>query len=186
MYYSNELYHHGIKGQKWGVRRYQNSDGTYTSAGRRRYEIGEAKAALKGAKSELRRVQAANRSTGILAGRGVKRENDLRERRIQKAENKVYDAKAALGKARGGEKGELKAYTKMMRKTGLSGSVKDMQTNGKGTKLYDHIATKKGKDYAQKIENRAKKQLVAQVIGGTAVAVGAQVLSYYLEERNYG
>ncbi len=32
-----ELYHHGIKGQKWGVRRYQNEDGTLTSAGKARY-----------------------------------------------------------------------------------------------------------------------------------------------------
>ena len=31
------LYHHGIKGQKWGVRRYQNSDGSLTSAGKKRY-----------------------------------------------------------------------------------------------------------------------------------------------------
>lgn len=34
---SNELYHHGIKGQKWGVRRYQNKDGSLTSAGNKRY-----------------------------------------------------------------------------------------------------------------------------------------------------
>ena len=34
--YSNELYHHGIKGQQWGVRRYQNEDGTYTSIGKER------------------------------------------------------------------------------------------------------------------------------------------------------
>lgn len=31
----DELYHHGIKGQKWGVRRYQNEDGTYTETGKR-------------------------------------------------------------------------------------------------------------------------------------------------------
>ena len=34
---SNELQHWGIKGQKWGVRRYQNSDGRLTPAGIRRY-----------------------------------------------------------------------------------------------------------------------------------------------------
>jgi hypothetical protein len=32
-----QLYHHGIKGQKWGVRRFQNKDGSYTPAGKRRY-----------------------------------------------------------------------------------------------------------------------------------------------------
>lgn len=32
----DELYHHGIKGQKWGVRRFQNPDGSLTAAGRKR------------------------------------------------------------------------------------------------------------------------------------------------------
>lgn len=32
-----ELQHHGIKGQKWGLRRYQNKDGTLTALGRKRY-----------------------------------------------------------------------------------------------------------------------------------------------------
>lgn len=33
-----ELYHHGIKGQRWGVRRYQNPDGSLTAAGQKRYD----------------------------------------------------------------------------------------------------------------------------------------------------
>ena len=36
--YNQELYHYGVKGMKWGVRRYQNKDGSLTSKGKKRYE----------------------------------------------------------------------------------------------------------------------------------------------------
>ena len=39
--YSNELCHHGILGMKWGVRRYQNKDGTLTNAGKKRRRLNE-------------------------------------------------------------------------------------------------------------------------------------------------
>lgn len=35
--YENELWHYGVMGMKWGVRRYQNPDGTYTDAGKKHY-----------------------------------------------------------------------------------------------------------------------------------------------------
>lgn len=35
---TDELQHHGIKGQRWGIRRFQNKDGSLTPAGRRRYD----------------------------------------------------------------------------------------------------------------------------------------------------
>lgn len=62
--YNNELYHHGIKGQKWGVRRYQNYDGTYTKRGLERYNLAndkyrDAVSKYESAKAEKRNVKTA-------------------------------------------------------------------------------------------------------------------------------
>ena len=50
--YYGELYHHGIAGMKWGVRRYQNKDGSLTNAGKRRY----------GTKANFEKVQSAKKA----------------------------------------------------------------------------------------------------------------------------
>lgn len=41
------LIHHGILGMKWGIRRYQNKDGSLTKAGRERYQIGNGQLPVK-------------------------------------------------------------------------------------------------------------------------------------------
>lgn len=46
--YSDSLAHHGIKGQKWGVRRYQNADGSLTDEGRKRYYRDDARLSKEG------------------------------------------------------------------------------------------------------------------------------------------
>ena len=57
---SGELTHHGILGQKWGVRRYQNADGTLTSQGKKRYsakEVVEARKKINTEKNKLNQLE---------------------------------------------------------------------------------------------------------------------------------
>ena len=50
---NEELYHHGILGQKWGIRRFQNSAGSLTSEGKRRYDNDSHSKSGKDAKAEM-------------------------------------------------------------------------------------------------------------------------------------
>lgn len=71
----NELYHHGIKGQKWGVRRFQNEDGSYTEAGRKRYGYdersgssdGKSRKALSDKQKKALKIGAAVTASALVA-----------------------------------------------------------------------------------------------------------------------
>lgn len=63
-----ELYHHGIKGQRWGVRRYQNKDGSLTPAGKKRYydtpELNKQKSEMQSARAVYKSSKSAyNKAT---------------------------------------------------------------------------------------------------------------------------
>ena len=91
-----ELYHHGVKGQKWGVRRYQNKDGSLTPKGKQHYDK------MTGTEMHKKLQKAYNKSKGGIFGKNygenvtrVKKEQEERETNLKKrlsSENKEYQA----------------------------------------------------------------------------------------------
>ena len=85
---SAELYHHGIKGQKWGVRRFQNPDGSLTAAGQRRYSALEEKKERKTLKAnarlekEIGRVEKARGKTNAAREKNYKKLNERLDRKV--------------------------------------------------------------------------------------------------------
>ena len=83
----NYLAHHGIKGQKWGVRRFQNIDGSLTPAGKKRY--GEWKPGKKTFRSETKAVIArASNKVKAFEAKPIDEEETAKRGLLDEAENR--------------------------------------------------------------------------------------------------
>lgn len=88
--YETELYHHGIKGQKWGVRRFQDAaTGTLTYAGRERY-----RAKVQGKIADLQKKRGVDKAT---ATRTITRRENVKNFAKTAAKVAALSAVVALG-----------------------------------------------------------------------------------------
>lgn len=80
---NGELYHHGIKGQRWGYRRFQNEDGSLTAAGRQRYltDVDSAKKEAREAKANYNKLNSSGAAYNVISKAKV--ESDLASRRLE-------------------------------------------------------------------------------------------------------
>ena len=80
--HSDEIRHYGIPGQKWGVRRFQNKDGSLTSAGLKKQSRDQGKQELKGLKKELHKKNNTHLKSMVVPNGKSVFENEAHNRRI--------------------------------------------------------------------------------------------------------
>lgn len=127
----NELYiyHHGIKGMKWGIRRFQNKDGSLTSAGKKRYGMTK------------KQVKRAIRKSG----------NENRTRVSEKAANEL-DSSARFTKA-------SKKATEIAKRLNEKYSEKDYSSIRALSHVADSESQKIGEKYAKEFQTALLKDI---------------------------
>lgn len=94
------LAHHGILGMKWGIRRYQNEDGTLTAAGKKRYGNAESEfSELNAAEKEYKQSKDAYRKktvAGLFYNQKAARQLNKSAKRLANAKADLKDAKDAV------------------------------------------------------------------------------------------
>lgn len=160
------LQHHGILGQKWGVRRFQNSDGSLTAAGKKRYSRSE----LKDIHNE--RVEYARNA----------RESDPRRKELDRIEKEAYDlaSKYDFDQDDGGggtTEADQAAGRKYWELWEDYGALEEAIEDSASKKATDHILEKYGETAIKQLKRANDAQAIAFVAAIWAVPAAVVIMA---------
>lgn len=181
---TDELYHHGVLGMKWGVRRYQNKDGSLTSAGkkRRKTEVSEirskydkTKAARKQAEKQFSKDynKAYNYSSRHPISQYISKKRKAESDSLWEKANKSYDNASKANKKYYEAKQERKnAINKQYKKIQKNATLKDkMLLNNAGRKAIAKYMVDNNMSM-----DEAKKKVNKQAVRNSLLLIGGSLL----------
>ena len=196
--HTDELYHYGVLGMRWGHRKNQAVNNAYKAYKQSKKEY--RKESVKNLKNVFRKstwvAGAKNQEDYKKAHKGLTDARNKREQAafklIDAAAKDAYNKKLSkTGSKAKAIKAEQKVYYKGFKQerygAGLVGSSADSKkrhgvTKG-NTNYYNHIAKVKGKKYANAVEKKYGKRLIKQLVGGIALATGAGIVAGYYNSK---
>ena len=142
---NNELMHYGVKGMRWGVRRYQNKEGTLNSAGRKRYQSTSSDSAV---------TKKVKKDLGSLSGSDFKKKYGTSTKTYMKRVDRYGDPYMNAPRAKIGKFLNKHAKNNANRYQRLQ--------NQRLQKKADELMSKYGDKY--KVEAKDNKLMVTEVL----------------------
>ena len=155
-----ELYHWGVQGMKWGVRRYQNKDGSLTKAGKKRYdkELAKTKAELKSVKEREKTKAKIDKLNAMKA--------DVENRKKALGDSDTIDKAKNSIKKHSEEKKSKKRTIKDLSDAELQAKVDRLQLEKRYRDLMKESVpkeSKKGKEFVSDVLDKSGKNIPIQL-----------------------
>lgn len=175
---NGELMHWGVPGMKWGIRRYQNKDGTLTEAGKKRYdkEMEKAKAAAKIVKNRERTQAKMDKLNALRADTEARKkaldgkdDGDLEKTLKSKAKEQKVKKKKSIKEM---TDEELQAKIDRMNlekkyKDLMKERQPDKQNSSKGKEFVSKVLSRTAEDMAPQVTKHYAAKIINNLIGDT-------------------